>query len=234
METTPFQGVLRDAGPACRRLGLFLAGGCAMRAHGLTDRPVRNLDFAAAREIPLPDVAARLAAELRQAGYRVTVGEVTPRLGRLTVAGADDGQAVEVGLLREVLRARPLLTGPCPVVGLDDAVGLKVRALHDRGLPRDLVDVAAAAHLYPYRELERLCALHDEGFSVTELLARLDAVQLHPDEAYEACGLGAGDVHRIRMFALNWAEEIRLRRVEDGDCAADLFALDEAAPGDED
>lgn len=217
--------VLRDAEPARRRFGLFLAGAHALRAHGLTDRPSRGLDFATAAETPLPRVTAAVAEELRRAGHEVRVVEATPRTGRLTVIAPGGGRAVGLGLLREALQARPLITELGPVVGLDDAVGLKVRALHGRGLPRDVVDVAAAAHRYAYRELERLGALHDDGFSVDELLARLDRVEHHPDEAYEACGLAADDIRRVRLFALNWAEDIRLRRVEDGDSATDHLGL---------
>ncbi|MEV5410440.1 nucleotidyl transferase AbiEii/AbiGii toxin family protein [Thermopolyspora sp. NPDC052614] len=225
---TPFHlRVLRDAEPACRRFGLFLAGGYAMKAHGLTDRPSQDLDFATACEIPLPEVAAEVAEEFRRAGYEVRIIEVTPRMGRMTVTDPISGQAVEFDLLREALQDRPLFTDLCPVIGLDDAVALKMRALHGRGLPRDFIDVASVAHMYPYRELERLCALHDEEFSVGELLLRLDSIEHHPDEAYEAYGLGADDIRRIRLFALAWADDIRLRRVEDGDSAIDYLELDE-------
>lgn len=163
-----------------------------------------------------------MAEQLRKAGYEVRIIEVTPRRGRMTVADTISGHAVELDLLREALQDRPLITELCPVVGLDDAIGLKVRALHDRGLSRDFIDVAAVGHLYPYRELERLGALHDEEFSVAELLLRLDSIEYHPDEAYEAYGLDADDIRRVRLFALNWAEDIRLRRVEDGDAVGDF------------
>jgi hypothetical protein len=219
--------VLGDAAPACRRFGLFLAGSHALQAHGFAGRASQDLDFATACEIPLPWVAAEVAEELRRAGYEVKIIDVTLRKGRMTVADPIGGQAVELDLLREALQDEPLDTELCPVIGLDDAVALKTRALHGRGLPRDFIDVASMAHLYPYRELERLCALHDEEFSVAELLLRLGSIQYHPDEAYEAYGLDADDIRRIRLFALAWADDIRLRRVEDGDSATDFFELDE-------
>jgi hypothetical protein len=47
-----------------------------------------------------------------------------------------------------------------PVLALDDVIGTKVRALANRGYPRDLIDVHAAASIRPLAELESLGRLH--------------------------------------------------------------------------
>ncbi|MFF4402822.1 hypothetical protein [Streptomyces sp. NPDC001480] len=49
---------------------------------------------------------------------------------------------------------------------------LKVRALHDRGFPREVIDVFSARELYTLGKLERLGAQHDEEFDLEELHGR--------------------------------------------------------------
>jgi hypothetical protein len=87
-----------NAGPD---LGLVLAGGYALAAHELVDRPSRDIDFATATSIPLPDVAARLADVYRAASYEATIIEATPRMARLLVHA--ESRTCEVDLLKEAI-----------------------------------------------------------------------------------------------------------------------------------
>ncbi|GGS59911.1 hypothetical protein GCM10010156_18090 [Planobispora rosea] len=218
----PFQErVLQIALPVCERFGLALAGGHAMRMHGLTDRPSEDLDFATAAETPLPQVADGLAETFRRAGLEAAVREVTPRLGRLIVTEPVTGQRCELGLLREALQQGSVTVGELPVIGLDDLVGLKMRALHERSLARDVIDVAAVSELYGFRELERLARLHNEEFSIAELVMRLEFVDLIADEEFEAYGLDEERIREIRLFATAWVEDIKLRRADEGDAEYD-------------
>ncbi|WP_344969678.1 nucleotidyl transferase AbiEii/AbiGii toxin family protein [Streptosporangium fragile] len=218
----PFQQRMMEAAlPVCARFGLVLAGGYAMNAHGLTDRPSDDLDFATAAETPLPEVAHGVAEVFRAAGLDVTLVDVTPRMGRLVVSDPVTGQSCEFDLLREAFQRQPVIVGDVSVVSLDDAVGLKMRALHERSLARDVIDIASVSHLYGFRELEHLARLHNEEFSLAELVMRLEFVDLIADEDFEAYGLDEERIMEIRRFACAWVEDIGLRRAEEGDIEYD-------------
>lgn len=215
------QRLVEASRAVCGRYGLLLAGGYAMSAHGFTDRPSRDLDFATSGETPLPLVAEEVAQELRGHGFLVAVQESTPLSGRLEVADSYTEESCRIVLLREALQEPASVLEPCPVVGQDDAVGLKVRALHDRGLARDFIDVAAVSELYSFRELERLGAVHDDDFRTEDLLERLETVDALADEGFLGYGVDEDGLVRIRRFAYAWAEDIKLRRAEDGDTLRD-------------
>jgi len=191
-----------------------------MRAHGLVNRPSQDLDFATAHSMPLPEIATAVATAYRALGFEATMIEATPRMARMTILDPVTQHECELDLLKEALQQRPVLLDLIPVVALDDAVGLKVRALYGRSVPRDLIDVAAAGQHYGFRDLERLGALHEEEFSTGELAIRLQATELLADEMFEAYGMDAEAIARVRQFAFDWLEDIKLRRVEDGDIDA--------------
>ncbi|WP_066941072.1 hypothetical protein [Microtetraspora fusca] len=188
--------------------------------------PRASLDFVATGETPLAEVTAGVAAELERHGLAAEAVELGRRMGRLAVTDEIGGQTCEVRLLSETLRGRPTTLDRCPVVGLDDAVGLQVRALHDRGLPEDFADLVSVSELHPFREMERLGALHTDDWRLDDLLRRLESVDLLADEAFAACGLDDDGVDAVRRFAYAWAEDIRLRRVEDGDIDEETFDQD--------
>ncbi|MFI7697575.1 nucleotidyl transferase AbiEii/AbiGii toxin family protein [Nonomuraea sp. NPDC049480] len=218
MHFPPFQERLLHAVlPVCERYGLVLAGGYAIKAHGFTDRPSKDLDFATAKETPLPDVAAGVVGAFQKADLEASIIEVTPRMGRLMVEDMATGETCEFDLLREALQQAPITCGSLKVLGLDDAVGLKMRAVHERSLARDIIDIASVSHLYSYRELEQLAAMHHDYFSIHELLTRLEYVDLMDDEAFEAYGVVETQIKEIRRFAQGWAADIKLRRADDGD-----------------
>jgi hypothetical protein len=72
--------VLLDGLPVFKRYGLLLAGGYAFRAHEIVYRPSQDLDFATRDDTPLPEIAARVQAAFRHAGYGVRLAEAaSPR-----------------------------------------------------------------------------------------------------------------------------------------------------------
>lgn len=204
------QQLVRIAFEAGGELGLVLAGGYAVSAHHLTDRPSRDLDFATASPMDLPDVATRLGAVYQRAGYRVSQVESTSRMARLEVS--DGRQSCEIDLLKEAI-APPVQLEIGPVLTLDDTVGLKMRALHDRAAHRDFIDVHAAATRggYSPADLERLAAVHTPHFAAADLADRLEAVALRDDRTFHGYGLDDAQIAEVRRWALDWAYGIRAR-----------------------
>mgnify|MGYP000854470756 CR=1 FL=1 len=209
--------IIEDTGRVRERYGLLLAGGYALQAHGCADRRADDLCFVTAHRAPITEPAAAMAAALRERGLSAEPEAGGPRMARVLVTDEIAGWSCAVELSREDLRDAPLDAGVCLVVGLDDAVGLAVRALHDRGLPRDFIDVAAAGDRYGFRDLERLGARHADEWRTEELVQRLETVDQLADEAFTRYGVDEERITAIRRFAYAWVEEIKLRRVEDGD-----------------
>ncbi|MET7332851.1 nucleotidyl transferase AbiEii/AbiGii toxin family protein [Nonomuraea sp. NPDC005650] len=222
MRFPPFQErLLHAVMPVCDRYGLVLAGGYAIKAHGFTDRPSKDLDFATAQETPLAEVAEGVSGAFRSAGLSARIIEVTPRMGRLMIEDGVTGETCEFDLLREALQERPVTFGLLKVLALEDAIGLKMRALHERSYARDVIDIASVSHLYAFRALESLAKVHHDEFSLYELASRLEVVDFMDDEEFERYGVGETRIKEIRCFALAWLEDIKLRRVDDGDADYD-------------
>lgn len=211
----PFHRQLaRIAFDASDDFGLVLAGGYAISAHHLTSRPSRDLDFATVSSLPLDVIAHRLAGVYRGAGYDVQIIETAPTMARFEVFDGD--KRCEVDLLKAGIQP-PVCLGIGPVLALDDAVGLKVGALHDRGTHRDFIDVHAAHTRggYSLRELERLGAAHLSRFTLGELLDRLDSVAFLDDETFTAYGLTEDDVTTLHRWSRTWADGLRPRAAAD-------------------
>jgi hypothetical protein len=118
----------------------------------------------------------------------------------------------EVDILKEGFNRPPESSPYGPVLALDDVIGTKVRALADRGYPRDLVDIHAASRIRSQGELEHLgrrCAWDE--FSLEGLATRLNSVQWRADEEFSAYGLSGDAIADLRSWAQAWAEDINRR-----------------------
>jgi hypothetical protein len=194
-------------------LGLMLAGGYAMCAHDLINRPSQDIDFATATALPLPTVVGRLADAYAAAGFTARVIEATPRMARMLIS--DGTASCEVDLLKEAL-GPPARMAIGPVLAFEDAVGLKVRALHDRAAHRDYIDIRAASERLTWSELEHLGARHTVGFSLEELADRLGGVEERDSRTFHSYGLSEAQIDDLRRWALRWEADIR-RRVANGE-----------------
>lgn len=194
-------------------LGLVLAGGYAIAEHHLTSRPSKDVDFATASPLPLPRISDQLARAYRAAGFEVVVIESTPRMARMEVR--DLTRVCEVDLLKEAI-GPPTRFSVGPVLAIEDAIGLKMRALHDRTTHRDFIDVrAAAAAGHSLQDLERFGRRHTPDFSVADLADRLGAVGDLNDRGFAVYGLDEATISELRSWAAGWEAKLRERRDSD-------------------
>jgi hypothetical protein len=203
-----------------RPYGLALMGGYAVQAHGIVHRPSQDLDFATTHPTALPLIADRLTQGLSARGWRVSALHAAPLKARFLATDPDSGQSCEVDLLKEVLWQPPVVLGLGPVIALEDLIATKVRALGDRGLPRDVIDVHAASEQFSSGELEALGARRPEEFDVQELHDRLESVAWVSDAEFEAYGLDPARIAELRHWAQRWQDDLAQRLAEpftDGD-----------------
>ncbi|GGZ10440.1 hypothetical protein GCM10010365_32100 [Streptomyces poonensis] len=160
-------------------------------------------------------IAAAVRAGLEKRGWKVHALETDPLSARLVVTDPASGAECEVDVLKEALWRPPVETEYGLVLSLEDVVGTKVRALADRGLARDLIDVHAAFDRWSHPELEELGRRHArDGFELTDLQARLAGADWIDDSEFGAYGLDGQAITELRRWAQAWADDIAERLLE--------------------
>ncbi|GAA1014713.1 hypothetical protein Aple_046830 [Acrocarpospora pleiomorpha] len=219
MRLAPFYERVLDA--VCEvdpNYGLRLAGAYALRAHGLVERPSRGLDFVTVSELPLVDIADHVAEVLREDGLAVKQRPGSPLLARMEVSDpVVPEQSCPVNVLKAPLQRPPVLIDDRPVADLDDVAGMKVGAVLNRALPRDLIDAAALSERYSFDDLERLGAHFEEGFTQQGLAFELETALVYDEDAYAEYGLPPEQIARVKRFTLLWYEDLSMRIAEETD-----------------
>ncbi|MFJ5260841.1 nucleotidyl transferase AbiEii/AbiGii toxin family protein [Streptomyces sp. NPDC088387] len=196
---------------------LALTGGYAVQAHGLVNRLSQDLDVATENPESMEDIATAVRTGLEERGWHVRALETDPLAARLIVTDPASREECEVDILKETLWRPPVRTKHGLVLSLEDVVGTKVRALADRGLARDLVDVQAAADRWSHIELEELGRRHArDSFDLCELQARLVGADWIDDTEFVAYGLDEPAITELRRWARSWADDIgeRIQELE--------------------
>lgn len=196
---------------------LALAGGDAVRAHGLADRPSQDVDVATESPAPMEEIARTVRAGLERRGWAVRPLGTDPLAARLSVTEPATAEGCELQVLKEVLWHPPVVTDLGLTLALEDVVGMTVRALADRGLARDLIDVHAASARWSHPELEELARRHaGDAFDLTDLQARLTGAEWLDDSQFTAYGLDVPAINDLRRWAQEWADDIAERLAEGG------------------
>jgi hypothetical protein len=123
--------IARIARAAGARYGLALAGGYAVSAHGIGNRPSGDVDLFTSwqRREEFPELTAAVVAALEVAGYKVSVIMSAETFTRLTLASPEGGAEEKVELAVDWRAHDPVQLAVGPVLHSDDAVANKVCAL---------------------------------------------------------------------------------------------------------
>jgi hypothetical protein len=179
--------IARIALAAGSRYGLALAGGYAVSAHGMGNRPSGDVDLITSWQHrgEFPELTAAVVAGLEAGGYKVSVIMSAETFIRLTLAGPD-GAEEKVELAVDWRAHDPVQLAVGPVLHSDDAVANKVCALFGRALPRDFLDVDAAlmSGRYTREQLLELAAEADHGFDQLLFAEALGALTQITDAAF--------------------------------------------------
>ena len=184
--------------------GFLLAGGAALVAQALTDRPTQALDFFAS-----PDsgnvVAARDAFETaaQERGWSVRRVRDGATFCRLVVSGPD---SLVVDLALDTPPSRPPTAGFIgPTFDLEELAGRKTLALFDRAEARDFTDVYALVQRYGKEVLLARAAEVDTGFDMTVFAQMLGTLSRFEDGELPVPG---DRVSELRSFFASWAVEL--------------------------
>jgi hypothetical protein len=183
--------------------GFLLAGGAALIAQGLSERPTQDLDFFTSPAAGEVRVAWEgLFAEANRLGWSHRLMRDHETFCRLVLVDATGGQVL-VDLAVDSAPGQPsTITLMGPTFAPEELAGRKVIALFDRAEARDFVDVYVLARRYDQGSLLSWAAEIDPGFLVpvfVQMLARLNRF------ADDEMPIDLAEVNEVRVFFNSWA-----------------------------
>jgi hypothetical protein len=204
------QGLARIGLDAAERYGFVLAGGYAVQAAGFLQRPTEDIDLFTAWERRAEfEAATRAVVEAyAAAGLRVEAERRHDTFVRLTVSDGEQTAKVELGV---DLRARePVRISVGPVLHPDDAVANKLRALYERALARDFIDIDAVLQSgrYDWAALLDLAERSDITFDRSQFADALAQAQLLDVDDFAQYGLAGEAVDDLRHRFADWRSEL--------------------------
>ena len=196
------------------RHGFALAGGNALIAHGIVDRPTDDVNLFSDQETAVATAAAAVEDALRAAGFEADRRDQAGGLGDIFygmgeglaewVITAPGGQQTMLQMAYFDRTRGPVTMDVGPVLDLEDLAGSKVCALASRVEPRDYIDTAAALRRYRVDQLIGFARRLDPGLEDRDFAdagAQLDRM---PDGVFARYGLAPQDVARLREQFTAW------------------------------
>jgi len=184
--------------------GFLLAGGAALLAQHLTERPTYDLDFFTRQGgTDVSTALAALEAAAVERGWQVTRLREVPTFARLKIVGPDE---LTVDLAVDSAPGRPpVVTCLGPSFDPEELAGRKLIALFDRAEARDFSDVRALAVRYGKALLMDRAAEVDPGFDSRVLSQMFGALNRIADGKIP---VAATEVPALRAFFAEWAKEL--------------------------
>jgi hypothetical protein len=184
--------------------GYVVAGGAALLASELINRPTQDLDlFASAPVFRVTDAKEALVDAAVGRSWVVTVIHDTPTFCRLIVAG--DGEVLVDLALDSPPVSPTLVTVLGPTLAPLELAGRKVLALFGRAEARDFADVFVLAQHFGVKALLVEAAAADPGFSTAVMKQMIGSLDRFVDDEIP---LPVDDVPALRSFFLAWAEHL--------------------------
>lgn len=191
--------IARIAGRVLEPHGFALGGGYALQAHGVTDRPSKDLDTYTQSQDPVDYQAGEVAlvSALSQTGFDCRVARRDSWFRQIVVTDRASGEQVAVDLGYDYrLRPPVRIEGVGPVLDLDDVIVGKTRALLDRQAERDYFDIdriIASSLRSPSELYEGIRPIRPE-LSMGEFARVIELAHEGDPEEYVALGLSLDDM----------------------------------------
>ncbi|QPK81498.1 nucleotidyl transferase AbiEii/AbiGii toxin family protein [Schaalia sp. ZJ405] len=190
-----------------------LAGSCAIREYGLTDRPTRDIDiFGASTLSPelFKQALSTLIPHVEQAGWKVTfLREIQSTFAQAKFERNETVLEADFGV--DWRSTNPTTRDVGPVISIEDAVASKVSALYSRRLSRDYLDVYSIRKNGPFSDdkLLELTQERDPGFELEMFANQLELVQVVSNWRIGDYDLSDHLIEDVRSSSLTWAQDIR-------------------------
>jgi hypothetical protein len=190
------EAVAGIAGPA----GFALAGGGALIAQGLVDRPTRDLDFFTTAPEAVRNTAAKVESALITSGFEVSRSVDAESFVRLEIRRDRDECEVDLG---HDARRWPTVNQPPvgAVLAPEELAADKTLALVGRAAARDFVDVRALEARFGRDRLCELAADKDPGFRRVYLADALSKFDRLDRDRFDVGDVGYAD---LRRWAWDW------------------------------
>ena len=208
----PFHERLARTGlAAAGQYGFALAGGYAVQAAGLLERPSEDVDLFTAwdRRDEFSTAVTVVVQAYQDDGLTVEVERRYDMFARLTVTGDGHTSKVELGV--DWRANEPILMAIGPVLHPDDAVANKMSALYGRALARDFIDIDAALQSgrYTREAVLRLAERADSGFYRHIFADALGQADLLDPDDFAQYGIAGDALDAIRSRFAAWRRDLR-------------------------
>ena len=185
--------------------GFLLAGGAALVAQDLSDRPTRDLDLFTTHADGVPEARDAFESAASARGWEVKRIKDSPTFCRLEVHG-DVALMVDLALESPPV-GPPIVTVLGPSYGPEELAGRKLLALFDRAAPRDFVDVFRLAARYDRATLVEWARRVDGGLDDGVLADMIGMLSKFRDADLP---IGGAEIPALRAFFAEWRATLRL------------------------
>jgi len=214
----PISGLQREVATIALRVaaryGFALAGGNALMAHGVIDRPTEDVDLFSDQETGVAAAADAVEAALRAAGFAADrqngvddLGDIFEGIGEglaeWMITSPDGRQTMLQMAYFDRVRG-PVTMDVGPVLDIEDLAGWKTVALVTRVEPRDYIDIAAALDHYTIGQLIGLARQRDPGLEDRDFTDAGRQLDRMPDGLFARYGLAPADVAALRKRFADW------------------------------
>lgn len=185
--------------------GYVVAGGAALLASELINRPTQDLDLFTSS--PVESVTAAKESFLKaldRRGWTITLIHDSPTFCRLVVIDRDEEVLVDLAV-DSPPSSPPTMTLLGPTLAPLELAGRKLLALFGRAEARDFADVYVLAQRFGKGALLAEAATADPGFDEQVLAQMMTTLDRFADEEIP---IALGTVSELGAFFVHWTEEL--------------------------
>jgi hypothetical protein len=196
------------------RYGFALAGGNALMAHGVIDRPTEDVDLFSDQETGVMAAADAVEAALRAAGFAAErqdgingLGDIFEGMGEGLaewMITSPEGQQTMLQMAYFDRTHGPVTMDVGPVLDIEDLAGWKTVALVNRVEPRDYIDISATLDQYTVNALITLARRLDAGLEDRDFADAGRQLDRMPDHVFRRYVRSPEDIAQMRERFADW------------------------------